>query len=372
MSSKLNIGIVGAGEFASFAAQAFLKIDGVSITAVTDINELSAKHLAGKFGAKYYPGYEELLIDEVVDLVYIGTPPYLHFIQSQKALHAGKHVICEKPAALHTGEAELLAAYAKANHLLYVINLMQRYNPLYEIVRQIIDEQWMGEFVHGFFENYASDEKLVPEHWFWNEEKSGGIFIEHGVHFFDMFSGWLGKGELISSFQIKRMGVEKTVVDRVQADVMYKDGPVNFYHGFNQPKFLDRQEIRLQFDRGDITLYEWIPVKIRLHGLLTTDQIEKLISIFPDCVIAYHTDVGKVNQKVRGKFREIEFDALITMESGDIHDKMFRYEQLVTSMLEDQWSWIKDPSHQRKIDETNAVESLRMAEEATKMAMELL
>ncbi len=361
----MNLGIVGAGEFAEFAALAFLKIDGIHIVGVTDINEASGERMAAKVNAKFHNNVTDLLADDSIDLVYIATPPYLHFRQSEMALHAGKHVICEKPAALRTFEAETLAAYAKENNLLYVVNLMQRYNPLYAKVKTIIDEKWLGDFVHGFFENYASDEKLIPAHWFWDEEKSGGIFIEHGVHFFDMFSGWLGRGELISSFEIQRSGVEGKIIDRVQAVVLYKDGPVNFYHGFNQPKLLDRQELRLQFDRGDITLYEWVPVKIRLHGLLKTHQVDKLKSLFTGCEIEFHSD-DSTYKKVKGKFRDIDFDSLITMESGDIDDKMVRYEQLVTSMLEDQWNWIKVRSHVRKIDDTNAVESLRMAEEATK------
>ncbi len=362
---KLNIGIVGAGEFAEFAARAFLKIEGIRIVGVTDINEASGQKMAAAVNAKFHKNIADLLTDDSIDLIYIATPPYLHFRQSEMALHAGKHVICEKPAALRTFEAEALASYAKKHNLLYVVNLMQRYNPMFSIVKTIIDERWLGDFVHGFFENYASDEKLIPEHWFWDEEKSGGIFIEHGVHFFDMFSGWLGKGELISSFEIQRQGVEGKIIDRVQADVLYKDGPVNFYHGFNQPKLLDRQELRLQFDRGDITLYEWVPVKIRLHGLLKAPHIDKLKSLFPGCKIEVHSD-DTTNKKIKGKFRDIDFDSLITMVSGDIADKMVRYEQLVVSMMEDQWNWIKDPSHVRKIDDTNAVESLRMAEEATK------
>ena len=63
---------------------------------------------------------------------------------------------------------------------------MQRYNPLFEMVRTLIANQLLGELLHGYFENYASDENLPAEHWFWDRAKSGGIFIEHGVHFFDM------------------------------------------------------------------------------------------------------------------------------------------------------------------------------------------
>ncbi len=57
------------------------------------------------------------------------------------------------------------------------------------------------------------------------------------------------------------------MIDRVQATVLYDSGIVNFYHGFDQPKILDRQELRLQFKRGEVTLFGWVPVKIKMHGL---------------------------------------------------------------------------------------------------------
>jgi predicted dehydrogenase len=368
MSDGLNIGILGAGGFAAFAAKAFLKIEGVRIKAISDVDPSNARQLADEVNALVYPEYHEMLADAAIDLIYIATPPYLHYTQSKQALCAGKHVICEKPAALKTIEAEELSAYARSKGLLYTVNLMQRYNPLYAAVKTIIEEKWLGDFVHGFFDNYASDEKLVPEHWFWSREKSGGIFIEHGVHFFDMFSGWFGPGQLVHSMEIARANTSIEVMDRVQAIVLYDNSPVNFYHGFNQPKVLDRQELRLQFDRGDITLYEWVPVKIRMHGLFKKEQFERISQLFPNASIDVPDGASGVGQHVKGKFRDITYDALLTMTSGDIADKMDRYEQLVISMLKDQWAWITDAAHVRVIDDKNAVESLRVAEEATQKA----
>ena len=80
-----------------------------------------------------------------------------------------------------------------------VANLMQRYNPVYDAVNRLIQAAILGELLHGYFENYASDENLPPEHWFWDPAKSGGIFIEHGVHFFDLFAGWLGAGSVVAA-----------------------------------------------------------------------------------------------------------------------------------------------------------------------------
>ncbi len=362
----LPIGIIGAGNFASFAAKAFLKIKGIKIVAVSDINKGNGNLLAQELNAKFYLQYGKLLEDKNVDLIYIATPPFLHYEISKAGLQAGKHVICEKPAALKTSEAEELQSLAKERNLLYVVNLIQRYNPLYTTVKKIIDQKIMGNFLHGFFENYASDENLNEQHWFWNEEKSGGIFIEHGVHFFDMFSGWLGNGKVINAIQLHRENVNTKMYDRVQATLLYKDGIVNFYHGFDQPKILDRQEMRLQFERGDITLYEWIPVKMKLHGLLKKEELKTLHELIGLFAIVKH-DTNQTNKKVRGKFSEISFDDHVTIEYGSSAEKQSRYQQMLTNMLADQWSWIKNKNHIRIIDDNNAVESLRIAEQVTKI-----
>ena len=361
------IGIVGAGSFAAFASKAFLKVEGIKIIAVADTNEVAGKQLGNELNAGFYPVYQELLKNNKIDLVYIATPPSLHFQMSQEALHAGKHVICEKPAALKTSEAESLRALAKELKLLYVVNLMQRYNPLYTVVKKIVAEKLLGNFLHGFFENYASDENLNEGHWFWDDAKSGGIFIEHGVHFFDMFSGWLGKGKVVSAFQLHRENTSTIIYDRVQATVLYDKGLVNFYHAFDQPKILDRQEIRLQFERGDISLYEWVPVKMKIHGLFEKGILKTLQDIIGPSSIVEH-DTGKSEKIVKGKFAEIVFDNHITLECGSNSEKQNRYQQMLTAMLNDQWSWIRDDRHKRIINEDNAVESTRMAEEATIIA----
>lgn len=366
LNSELNIGVIGAGGFAAFAAKAFLKIKGVKIVAVTDIDKKIASQMGEENDAMVYTDIEFFLQDETMDLVYIATPPFLHYHYSRAALLAGKHVICEKPAALKTIEAEELCSLATSKQLLYVVNLMQRYNPLYDVVDKVVKKKILGNFLHGFFENYASDENLNAEHWFWDETKNGGIFIEHGVHFFDMFSGWLGEGKVVNALQIERPLV-KGITDRVQATLLFKDGIVNFYHGFDQPKILDRQEMRLQFERGEITLRGWIPVKLELHGLVRNEQIKYLKELIGECSIVYHHK-EQDNQRVKGRFVEMNFDNEITLESGDVAEKQNRYEELLISMLTDQWKWIKDHNHKRVIDESNAVESLRTAEQAKDMA----
>src|SRR5580704_883449 len=103
---ELHIGVVGAGDFAKFAITAFLRLPGIQVVAITDINPDAARRLGTAFNLVVYTDFEQLLKNAPVHLIYIATPPYLHYEQSRLALLAGRHVICEKPAALKTSEAE--------------------------------------------------------------------------------------------------------------------------------------------------------------------------------------------------------------------------------------------------------------------------
>ncbi|KAA3641173.1 MAG: gfo/Idh/MocA family oxidoreductase, partial [Bacteroidetes bacterium] len=295
--------------------------------------------------------------------------PWQHFPNAKAWLEAGKNVICEKPAALRISEVEDLIPLAKRKNLLYVVNLMQRYNPLYEIVSQIIDQKILGEFIHGFFENYASDENSPPTHWFWDEKRSGGIFIEHAVHFFDMFEGWFGEGELLSSIEVRRKGsaIEDLAADRAQAVVRYGSGIVNMYHGFDQPDKMDRQEIRLLFERGNINLFEWVPTTIHIEALISQEHLTILKNLLPDATISTVESFYGENRRMKG--REKEFFVDFKIELNHItNNKSNVYKHLLSSMIEDQMLWLENRNRNRMITEKNAHSSLKMAVEAHRSA----
>lgn len=370
MTKPLNFAVVGAGGFASFATSQFVKVPGVKLVGIYDENASNAGRLQESDpSAKVYNTIEDLCSEPAIDLVYIATPPFLHYVQSKIALLAGKHVICEKPAATKLVHAKELKEISEQQQLLFVVNLMQRYNPLYEAVSKLIRKKVLGEFLHGFFENYASDEFLPKDHWFWDEQKSGGIFIEHGVHFFDLFSGWLGEGKVIAAQKSNRSG-QVNVWDKVQASVLYSGCLVNFYHGFDQPKAMDRQEMRLLFEKGEITLYEWVPTRLKMTALCDERSLQELKSIFPGSVVEIDE---RHEQPVisRGRFKEIKYQFKIRLDTGDKVQKDPLYKELVSAMFKDQIAWIKDRSHSRKIDQQNAVNSLKLAEDAELMAVKI-
>ena len=368
-----KLDIIGAGNFSTFALPQMMKNKNVQFVGILDTDVLKARQFQSKFGGIVFDDLDQLIANTDINLVYIATPPWHHFISAKQCLLAGKNVICEKPAALKTEEVEQLIQIARENKSLYVVNLMQRYNPIYQIVQTIINQNIFGTFLHGFFENYATDEFSGPAHWFWEESKSGGIFIEHAVHFFDMFEGWFGQGTLLTSLEIKRKNspIEHLAADRVQAVVQYGQGVVNFYHAFDQPKRMDRQEIRLVFEKGSLSLYEWVPTKFKIEALVTKKDLATLKSLASPLDINILEEYEGDQKISRGRFKTIESDYKVELTYNGA-SKTTIYQSLIASMIDDQLKWIKDKTHDRVITEQNALNSLQIAVEAHEKAKSII
>src|SRR3954471_15786552 len=161
----IRLGVIGCGGFGLYALQQFSQVPGVTLAGMAGTHRQAAYAAAQRFGIPDIEDVDKLLARDDVDLVYIATPPFLHHTQAIAALEAGKHVICEKPLAMSLEQADAMIATAKKRDRLVVANLMQRYNPIYDAVGRLIQSQVLGEILHGFFENEASDENLPPEHW---------------------------------------------------------------------------------------------------------------------------------------------------------------------------------------------------------------
>jgi len=111
-SSKIRVGLIGAGYIASWHADALRATDGVEITAVCDPSQAAGKALADGLGVRAFGDLAELIEAGVCDAVHILTPPHLHHPLAIQCLKAGLHVLVEKPvatSAIETAEIEAVA-----------------------------------------------------------------------------------------------------------------------------------------------------------------------------------------------------------------------------------------------------------------------
>jgi len=134
----IRLGVIGCGGFGLFALQHFTQVPGVKLAGMAGTHRPAALAAAARFGVESVDDVGELLGRDDVDVVYIATPPFLHYRQALAALQAGKHVIVEKPLALTVAQADELLAVARQRDRLLVANLMQRYNPLFAAVRCLV------------------------------------------------------------------------------------------------------------------------------------------------------------------------------------------------------------------------------------------
>lgn len=364
---KYGVGVVGCDGFSRFAVLQMRHVPGLRVVAVADANPRRAAEMAEELGVVSEMTFEGLLGRPDVDLLYVATPPNLQAQFVLGGLLRGMHVIAEKPAATSLRQVEQILQTASDRNLLFATDYLMRYNELNGCVKQIIEQGLMGDLLHATVENYASDEAYPENHWLWDRDQSGGLFVEHGVYFFDLFSWWLGPGRVVSARRWRRG--ERAIEDQVACTAEFPQGAhVHFYHGFHQPHRMDRQEVRLVFEQGDITLYDWMPTRLRLHAVLDEAQYQGLGRVLPNqTMLSEELYTGREREcTCHGKrlqvTRRVELDC---ESSGDIGDQ---YGLAVRALLADQVEWLDDPTHERILQEDACRVALQMALKATQWA----
>jgi predicted dehydrogenase len=368
--ATLRIGVVGCGAFARFATRQYHDLPGVAVTAVADIDAAAAGRAAADLGVGQRQ-VDALLTAGDIDLVYIATPPAAHFRQAKTALEAGKHVLVEKPPGTTVPEAEELARLAARADLVCTANLVEPYAPLADVVKQVIHSKLLGELIHGLFINDASDAGLGRNHWFWNRDMSGGIFVEHGVHFFDLVADWLGPATVVAAARSVRPHAENTAHEPVEeqvcctcryaTDIPQTGVLMHFVHGFHQPGRLDRQELRLVFERGELRLFDWVFTHGTLRALVDGSALDRLADILPGSVVRQVDRYEAAARHMRGRFKSFESSSLVEITFSSGFDKMETYARAVRDLAADQISWIHDRSHCRRVTAANGVAAVATA-----------
>ena len=366
-NEPLGLGLIGCGSFGMFCLEAFSTMDEVRIAGVADVARPAADATAGRFGvpASYSPA--ELLTADDVDIVQIATPPSSHFQLAMASICAGKHVLCEKPLALKTPQAEEMIAAARKARRCLTVNFILRYNPVTEAVKAILDSEVLGAPLAARLTNCAGDTPLRPDHWFWDKSISGGIFIEHGVHFFDMYEYWLGPGEVTSAHAETRPGTNQE--DRVACTVRHETGAlVSHYHGFDQVSLMDRTDHRIICEMGDIRVEGWIPMKLAVDAAVDDAGAAKLADCCPGSEVRTVATYGPEEGSITGRGKHRNVTRRIQLDYCPNDDKQIVYAHSARALLADQIAYIRNSAHARRVTETNGRDSLALAEAAAKLA----
>lgn len=188
MDEKISLAVIGCGTIANNAhIPAYMANPKVSIKYFCDIREERAIKAAEKFGGIAVTDYRDILSDPEVSAVSVCTYNNSHAQISIDFLRAGKHVLCEKPAAKDFDEVLEMQIVQHETEKILNIGVVNRFNGAVNKIKSLIDEGALGDVYHIYisFRAHRSIPGLGTEF----TDKSvagGGALIDWGVHFLDI------------------------------------------------------------------------------------------------------------------------------------------------------------------------------------------
>ncbi|MBX3064790.1 MAG: Gfo/Idh/MocA family oxidoreductase [Anaerolineae bacterium] len=345
----LGLALVGAGAFGDFCLAAFAEMPEVKIAAIVDVDLERAQQFADRYQAVPYQLLSEALKNNEISIVALNTPPFLHAAQGLEVLNAKRHLFCEKPLALTVEDGEAMIAAATENGVLITVDYVMRQNPYWQTAAALAQSGILGKLRHMDLANHAAGLSLPMDHWFWNASKSGGIWIEHGVHFFDAFS-WVAdqRGHVVGSQAFHR---SDGAVDRVEAILQYGDVAAHCYHAFDQSGSTEQTTVRLTLEHGYITLNEWVPTALELST-----------TVMPELWKPYLPGTVEISE------REVLAATIYEVRAFSPEGKSAVYKRSIQDGMLNLVKAIRDPRWKLMVTGEYGLESLRTAAAATALA----
>ena len=251
---KVKVGIIGTGGISNAHMGGYKAIpDRVEMTAVCDIDEEKVKAYAERYNVpRWYTDYNEMLAKENLDAVSVTTWNAAHKGAAIAALNAGVNVICEKPMAMNTAEAEEMKAVAEKNGKVLQIGFVRRYGADAAMLKKFIDAGTLGDLY------YAKATYLrrsgCPGGWFGDKSYSGGgPLIDLGVHVMDLVRYLAGCPKPISAYGATFNNLGPDRASGAKSNLGYESKQAKSQYQFNVEDFTSAM---IRFDNGLVLTVE--------------------------------------------------------------------------------------------------------------------
>ena len=143
--NAINLGIIGAEDIVTRFIKELNFVSGINIVGVYDLDLGRLTNISSKESLRSYDSLDELL--DIVDAVYVASPPKYHYEYIRKALEKGKHVLCEFPFSVVFKEAEELTLLAKKHNLILMEALKTAYCPAFCKLVPMVKSGLLGDII---------------------------------------------------------------------------------------------------------------------------------------------------------------------------------------------------------------------------------
>jgi myo-inositol 2-dehydrogenase / D-chiro-inositol 1-dehydrogenase len=214
MKAALKVGIVGLGRLGQrHAVNLAWHVPGATLTAACSPVAAERDWAAANLPElALYSDYAGMLEDASIDAVWLVTPTSLHADQIIAALHAGKHVFCEKPLSLDLAQCDrVIEVSAQYPHLQVMIGFVRRFDPSY---RDAFDKIQEGAIGRSFMVRSQTCDKNDPDGFFVRfAPTSGGLFLDCSVHDIDLARWLLGNPRVTRVFASGTIAIHEGLRD---------------------------------------------------------------------------------------------------------------------------------------------------------------
>jgi predicted dehydrogenase len=277
MSGTIGWGILGTGKIARILAGALAESKTGNLVAVASRSLERAQRFASEFDVvRAHGAYAGLVDDPEVDLVYVATHHPAHRDWATKAAEAGKHVLCEKPLAVHQDDAEVIVDAARGNGVFLMEAFAYRCHPqtqkLVELLRAgLIGEVRMVDAVFGY------DAGPRPTNYLLDRELGGGSILDVGCYTTSMshlIARVVGGGEVAEAVAVAGGGFigPSSGVDHSAAATLAFEGGLLARVATSVQLDLE-SSLRIYGSEGRITVASpWLPGRIGARSTILVER----------------------------------------------------------------------------------------------------
>lgn len=201
------------------------QIPKAKVVAVVDADEKKAVQIAGDFGVPHhFKDYKNML--EVADLhaIVITSPTSTHRDIVIDAAEKGLMIFCEKPISIALEEAVEMKEAVEKNGVFFHMGFMRRFDTGYSAAKKRILE---GEIGDPIVFKASSRDPQRPSLEFADPKKSGGLFLDMGIHDFDLARWYMGEvSEIYSIGNILKYPEMESIndIDNAISNIVFESG----------------------------------------------------------------------------------------------------------------------------------------------------
>jgi len=216
---KIKAGIIGFGYMGNFHLNRMKSGEGIEAYAAYDIDPEKLEDARGE-NLLTFSSLEEMLTDEEIQLAVICTPNDVHADIAVKALEAGKHVLCEKPATLTVAELERVLSCAEKNNRIFTTHLNRRWDADYGTVKKVLENKSIGEPTTLISQVFG--QRGVCFGWRGDPAKGGGMLYDWGIHLIDQILMLFPQQKVVSVYARLRSILTPAVDDYFEAELEFE------------------------------------------------------------------------------------------------------------------------------------------------------